>query len=209
MEIAHDLAEGGAAHVWLSVRTPPNMLLREAPGGLPADVLGVALLHLPVRIADAAARLARRMDIGDLSDYGLPVPEEGVFSRKARLGVAPSIVDREVIEAIRARRIEVVRGVESLDASGARLDDGARVEPEVIVCATGYRRGLEGLVGHLDVLNERGIPRALHGDAAAPGLRFIGYVQRPAALGYMAREAKRAARAIVRELRAAGLQSPA
>jgi hypothetical protein len=38
---------------------------------------------------------------------------------------------------------------------------------------------------------------------AAQGLRFIGYVPRPGGLGYMAKEAKRAARAIARELRSA------
>ena len=126
MEIAYDLAEGGASKVWLSVRTPPNIILRESPGKFPGDVLAVALLHLPVRFADAVARAGRRADVGDLSEYGLPVPEEGVFARLHRLSVAPAIVDGEVIDAIKARRIEVVRGVESLDRNGAQLADGAR-----------------------------------------------------------------------------------
>jgi cation diffusion facilitator CzcD-associated flavoprotein CzcO len=200
MEIAYDLAEGGARHVWLSARTPPNILLREGPGGLPGDMIAFALLRLPVRFADALTRVARRADLGDLTDYGLPIPEEGVFARLYRLGVAPAIVDREVIEAITARRIEVVRGVESLGAGGAVLADGARIEPDDVICATGYRRELEPLVGHLGVLDERGIARALGAEAAATGLRFVGYVPRPGALGYMAEEAKRAAKAIAREL---------
>jgi len=33
-------------------------------------------------------------------------------------------------------------------------------------------------------------------------MHFIGYVQRPGGLGYMGKEAKRAARAIARELKA-------
>jgi cation diffusion facilitator CzcD-associated flavoprotein CzcO len=201
MEIAYDLAQGGAKKVWLSARTPPNILTRQGPGGLPGDLMGIALLHAPARVGDAVARFGRRMDLGDLSDYGLPVPEEGVFSRLRRLGVAPAIVDEEMIEAIKAGEIEIVRGVESLDATGARLADGARLEPDAIICATGYRRGLEPLVGHLGVLDESGLPRARGEKAAAAGLRFIGYVPRPGAIGYMAKEAKRAARAIVRELR--------
>jgi hypothetical protein len=44
------------------------------------------------------------------------------------------------------------------------------------------------------------VPRALHGEAAAPGLRFVGYVPRPAQIGYIAREAKRAATAIAQEM---------
>jgi cation diffusion facilitator CzcD-associated flavoprotein CzcO len=209
MEIAQDLAEGGAAKVRLAVRTPPNIVLRQGPGAVPGDLIAVVLWHAPVRFADAFARFGRRMDIGDLSEYGLPVPREGVFSRARRLGVSPSIVDKEVIEAIRERRIEVVAGVESLDPKGVLLADGSRIEPDALICATGYRRALEPLVGHLGVLDDRGVPRSVGKRPAAAGLRFIGYVPRPGGLGYMAKEAKRAAGAIVRELRRARHSSPA
>jgi len=200
MEIAYDLAEGGARKVWLSARTPPNIVLREGPGGFPSDILAVALLHLPARVGDAAARFGRKQDIGDLTEYGLPIPEEGVMSRHHRTGQAPAIVDIEVIESIKARRVEIVPGVESLDPAGVQLAGGSRVEPDVVICATGYRRRLEALVGHLNVLDESGMPRALAERSAAPGLRFVGYVPRPGALGYMGKEATRAARAIAREL---------
>jgi len=109
-------------------------------------------------------------------------------------------VDHEVIDAIKARRIEVVRGVESLDETGVTLAGGVRVEPDAVICATGYRRALQPLVGHLGVLDPGGGPRTVSPKAAAPGLRFAGYVSRPGALGYMGKEAKRAARAIEREL---------
>ena len=200
MEIAHDLAEGGAAKVWLSVRTPPNIVLRASPGPVPGDIIAVALMHVPVRVADALSRLGQRSDTGDLSEYGLPFSEEGIFARVRRLGAEPTVVDRDVIAAIKARRFEVVAAVRALDRKGVSLVDGARVKPDAIICATGYRRGLERLVGHLGVLDARGIPRRVGQKPAAPGLRFIGYVPRPAALGYMAKEAKRAAKAIVREL---------
>jgi hypothetical protein len=54
--------------------------------------------------------------------------------------------------------------------------------------------------GHLDVLDERGMPRARGATPAAPGLRFIGYLPRPGGLGYMGKESRRAATAIAREL---------
>ena len=74
MEIAYDLATGGAAKVWLPVRTPPNILMREGAGGLPGDMIGVALLRFPVRFADAVARFGRRMDVGDLTEMGSRCP---------------------------------------------------------------------------------------------------------------------------------------
>jgi cation diffusion facilitator CzcD-associated flavoprotein CzcO len=202
MEIAHDLAAGGASKVWLSARTPPNIVLRAGPGGLPGDMIAVVLLHLPPRVGDAVARFARKQDLGDLTEYGLPVPDEGTMSRLRRTGQAPAIVDMEVIDSIKARRIEVVPGVESLDETGVQLAGGSRVEPEVVICATGYRRALQPLVGHLGVLDEREVPRSLGAAPAAPGLRFIGYVPRPGGIGYAGKEARRAARAIARELTA-------
>jgi hypothetical protein len=123
-----------------------------------------------------------------------------VFSRLKRLRVAPAIVDRETIGAIRDRRIEIVAGVEALDDTAVELADGSRIEPDAVIAATGYRCGLESMAGHLEVLNERGVPCAVLGEPAAPGLRFIGYVPVPAHLGRMGGEARRAAKAIVRDL---------
>jgi putative flavoprotein involved in K+ transport len=49
--------------------------------------------------------------------------------------------------------------------------------PDVVVAATGFRHGLELLVGHLGVLDAAGLPRAGSGMplAGSPGLWFIGY----------------------------------
>ena len=157
MEIAYDLATGGAARVRLAVRTPPNILVRAAAG----PFLARTLTKLPPARADAIARKVRLKELGDLTEYGLPVPEEGVFSRLRRLGVAPAIVDREWIEAIVDGRVTVVAGVEALDEAGVILADGERIAPDAVIAATGYRRGLEPLVGHLGVLDEHGAPLAL------------------------------------------------
>jgi cation diffusion facilitator CzcD-associated flavoprotein CzcO len=192
MEIAYDIAEGGAERVRLAVRTPPNIIIRSPAGPIFAN----ALRRLPPQRADAFMRFVREKEIGDLTEYGLPVPEEGLFSRLRRLGVAPAIVDKEVIEAIRDRRIEIVAGVESLDETGLTLADRSRIEPDAVVAATGYRTGLEPIVGHLGVLGERGVPHSPQGEEAAPGLRFVGYRPLPAHIGHMGREARRAAKEI-------------
>ena len=199
MEIAHDIATGGGGQVWISVRTQPNIMLRQS-GGLPGDLPARALLRLPTRMADRQAKLVQRLTVGDLSRWGLVPPDEGLFSRHHREGKAPAIVDKEVIAAIKKGRIEVVAAVASLDQTGARLTDGTRVEPGAIIAATGYGSGLQAIVGHLGVLDERGFPRAHGGPAAAPGLRFIGYRPAPGQIGDMGREARRAARAIKSEL---------
>jgi cation diffusion facilitator CzcD-associated flavoprotein CzcO len=190
-EIAHDLVDGGAARVRLAVRTPPNIMLR-APIGAP---LASALSRLPAGVSDAVARFVRRRTVGDLTAYGLPVPAEGVFSRLRRAHAAPMIVDPEVVDAIRDGRIEIVAGVEALDDTGVLLAGGERIRPDTVIAATGYRTGLEPLVGHLGVLDDQGSPRETAGEAA-PGLRFVGFASRPALLHAVGREADRVARAI-------------
>ena len=198
MEIAYDLATGGAARVRLAVRTPPNILVRSAPGAGLARVLA----KVPAARADAIARKVRLKELGDLTAYGLPMPEEGVFSRLHRLGVTPAIVDREWIDAIRDRRVTVVAAVEALDETSVLLAGGERIEPDAVVAATGYRSGLEPLVGHLGVLDDHGEPRVLLGEEAAPGLRFVGFFPRPAMLGLFGAEGRTAAKGIAAQLRA-------
>jgi len=104
-------------------------------------------------------------------------------------------------------QIAIVRGVESLDAAGVTLADGGQINPDAMVCATGFRRGLAKLVGHLGVLDERGWPKTTGEKPAADGLRFIGFVPRPSQIGFAAKQAQRAAKAIARELRNSSKQS--
>ena len=202
MEIAHDLTTGGAAKVWVTVRTPPNIMLRGGPGGLPGDVIATPLYHAPPRVADAIARFARRRLLGDLTDVGLPIPEEGPSSRLARLGLPPTLVDIDVIDAVRDGSIEIVGTVEAFDGNTVSLAGGRRIRPDVVICATGYLHGLENLVGHLGVLDERGMPVAKRGEPAADGLRFLGYLARPSLIGAVAKLSKRVAREIAEELSA-------
>jgi cation diffusion facilitator CzcD-associated flavoprotein CzcO len=199
-EIAYDLAEGGASRVRVAIRTQPNLILRQA-GPLPGDVPATLMYRLPRRVGDRQTRLIRRLTIGDLSAHGLVPPTEGIMSRVHREGKAPAILDKPVIDAIRQRRIEIVAAVESFDPTGVVLADRTRLIPDVVIAATGYTTALEPMVGHLGILDERGVPLIHGGPAAAPGLRFIGYQPRPAQIGYIGAEARYAARQVRKELK--------
>ncbi|MGH3676356.1 MAG: flavin-containing monooxygenase [Mycobacterium sp.] len=202
MEIAHDLVTGGAAQVWLAVRTPPHILLRSLPGGLPGDLISLPLYHSPIRIADAVSRAARKANLGDLSGFGLPFPADGVFSSVKRCEKVPALVDMDVIDAIRDGSIEVVPTVESFDGDKVVLVDGSRLDPHAAILATGFVRGLEPLVGHLGVLDANGKPVVIGETPAAEGLRFLGYLVRPSVIGVCAKLSRRMAKRIDRELSA-------
>ncbi len=120
MEIAYDLADGGARSVSLAVRTQPNIMLRQS-GGMPGDVPARLILRFPPRVGDRITGAVRRKTIGDLSRWGLVPPEEGVAAVDHREHKAPAIVDQEVIDAIKSERINVVAAVASLDETGVEL----------------------------------------------------------------------------------------
>ncbi len=174
-EIAADVAEGGAAEVWLSVRTAPSIVRRDTLG-IPSQLLGIATARLPVGVVDRIASTMRRISIPDLAPYGLVAPARP-YSDFLRRQVLP-ILDVGLVEAVRSERVRVVAALERFEDGGAVLADGARIEPDVVIAATGFRTGLEPLVGHLGVLDDRGEP-LVHGSEehpGAPGLHFVGYV---------------------------------
>jgi cation diffusion facilitator CzcD-associated flavoprotein CzcO len=74
-EIAVDLAEGGSAHVLLSVRTPPSIVRRDTLG-FPSQVLRIATARLPVPVVDRIAAGLRRVCFPDLTEHGLPAPSQ-------------------------------------------------------------------------------------------------------------------------------------
>lgn len=206
MELANELARGGAAHVSLAVRTPPTILLREQHG-VPGDLPVPLFLHLPTTLVDRLIASISRSTVGDLSPYGMPAPTEGAFTAMKSRGAGTAIVDGQVIESIRTGVFDVVPAVIELTPHGVLLADGRHVAADAVLVATGYDTGLEPLVGHLGVLGEQGMPRWRGGDEALPGMRFIGFVYRPGITGYAGRQARRIAPAVAARARA-GRRAP-
>ncbi|MGW1534585.1 flavin-containing monooxygenase [Streptomyces aureus] len=173
-EIAVDLVEGGASRVRLSVRTAPH-IVRRSTAGWAAQFTGIAVRRLPVRLVDALAGPMAKLSVPDLSAQGLPRPSTGLYSR-VNEGAIP-VQDVGIIDAVRKGKVEVVAAVEGFEDDKAVLADGSRIDPDVVIAATGYSRALEGMVGHLDVLDGRGRP-VVHGGRSprnAPGLYFTGF----------------------------------
>ncbi|MGW7429173.1 flavin-containing monooxygenase [Streptomyces sp. NPDC054861] len=197
-EIAADLAEGGAARVRLAVRTVPH-IVRRSTAGWPAQRMGILVRRLPVRLVDRMGALMCRILLPDLTDRGLPRPDTGLYSR-VREGAVP-VQDVGLVDAVRTGKVEIVGAVESFDTDKVVLADGSRLAPDAVIAATGYRRGLEPLVGHLGVLDERGGPLT-HGGRTpgeAPGLYFTGFTNPISGmLREMARDAGKIARAIAK-----------
>ena len=197
-EIATDLAEGGARRVWIAVRTPPQIVKRDV-AGWPAHATGILVSRLPSAVVDPIARLQRRLTIPDLAPYGIPLPEDGLMSRVRRVGEVP-LQDVGFIAAVRSGGVTPVAAVTGFEGDKVLLADGSAIAPQAVIAATGYRRGLEKMVGHLGLLDGGGLPRLHGGVPAAPGLFFVGYtVSLRGMLRDIASDARRLAPAVAHD----------
>lgn len=198
-EIAVDLVEGGASRVRLAVRTVPH-IVRRSTAGWPAQATGILVRRLPVALVDRAGRLMARAAVPDLAEHGLTRPDTGLYSR-VKEGAIP-VQDVGLIDAVKRGRVVPVAAVESFDEDAVALADGTRVTPDAVIAATGYRRALEPLVGHLGVLDGRGRP-VVHGARTpkqAPGLYFTGFTNPISGmLRELARDAEKIAKRVARK----------
>jgi putative flavoprotein involved in K+ transport len=195
-EIAVDLV-GVGARVDLSVRTPPNIVRRDTLG-VPSQLLGITLKRAPERVMNPLATVLRRFTVPDLSPYGLPAPTGDGYTQFLRTRTVP-ILDHGFVHAVRAEHIRVVAAVDRFDDAEVRLRDGSTLRPDVVICATGYRPDLESLVGHLGVLDERGMP-TVHGPNTPPDLPGLYFVGVTIELAGLLREIGLEARAVGRAL---------
>jgi putative flavoprotein involved in K+ transport len=197
-EIASDLGEGGARRVWIAVRTPPQIVRRDV-AGWPAHATGILVSRLPAAMVDPVARLQRRLTIPDLTPYGIPRPEDGLLSRVRRVGEVP-LQDVGFVGAVRSGKVTPVAAVTGFDGDKVLLADGSAVSAQAVIAATGYRRGLEKMVGDLGVTDTSGMPKVHGGPPAAPGLFFLGYtVSLRGMLRDIAAQARRVAPAVARD----------
>jgi putative flavoprotein involved in K+ transport len=200
-EIAVDLADGGAACVRMSIRTPPQIVPRTVLG-IPSITVAIATRRLPAGVGDAVIGLLQRVRIGDLSPWGIPRPAT-TMSRQFAAGDVVPITHPDFVPRLKARRIEVVGPLSRFEDGEVVLGDGTRVRPDAVIAATGYDRGLAELVGELGLATARDLP-LVHGDKthpAAPGIHFIGFTNPLSGnLRELRIDARRIARAVAGEL---------
>ena len=199
VDLLGHLAGSQAGRLWLSARSGMNVTPLRL-GGVPLHPVSVTSRYLPLRWQDATARAVQRLAFGDLSRLGYPRSALGAFTRQAAEGITIA-VDDGFVRALKAGRVVMKPAIDRFDGPQVRFADGTSCAPDAVICATGYRPGLERLAGHLVTLDEHGLP-PYTGAASSPrhpGLWFFGldrsiygnmHVHRP--------QARRLARAITR-----------
>ncbi len=169
-EIAADLAEHGAAHVALSIRTAPPIVPRD-PFWMPVQRTGILLSFLPATVADRLARLTARLVLGDLTRHGLPAPQWMPYSAR-RIPV----IDVGFVSALKEHRVQIRPALVRLTATEAVFEDGNAEPFDAIIAATGFSTGLNELLEPKEVLNDLDEPVDPSGQPTArPGMFFMGY----------------------------------
>jgi cation diffusion facilitator CzcD-associated flavoprotein CzcO len=194
---------GSAARVRVAVRGTPN-LMPAGFLGLPMPVWARVFQGAPRPLVDSLGRLVQRLGVRGLGDLGLEPAPHGVATELAIRGMGP-VIDRGFLSAVRAGAVELVGAVEGFEGPEVRLADGDRFSPDAVIAATGYRPGLDEVVGHLAVLDPSGRPLK-HGaedSADAAGLFFNGYrLPLSGELSGIRVDSRRIAKRIAGELRA-------
>jgi cation diffusion facilitator CzcD-associated flavoprotein CzcO len=197
VDLLNHLVKSDAGKLWLSARSGMNIAPLRALG-IPLHPIGLTGRYLPTRVQDANLRLLQRLSFGDLTRYGYPRSELGAMTRIRKDDVTIAI-DDGFVKALKAGRVEMRPAIDRLEGAEVHFVDGRSCRPDVIICATGYRPGLEQLVGHLVELDHIGMPpfRSPHAIGDRPGLWFFGFKRSPYGnMHIRRREARQLARLI-------------
>ena len=200
-EIALDLAEQGV-DVAMVVRSPVHVVPRDL-FGRPSQATSVMLSPLPPRVRDAIVGPILRWAVGDLSVHGIQRPSIGPNEMIETTGRIP-LLDIGTLAMVKAGRIRVRPGVETVSPDRVRFVDGREEPYEGLVLATGYDTGLSRWIdGFEAIADDRGRPHRFGQETAIAGLYFVGF-RNPStgALREIAREAPRVAAGIQASLAA-------
>jgi cation diffusion facilitator CzcD-associated flavoprotein CzcO len=185
-DILNHLSTIDTERVYVSVRHGPIVFPRYLYG-IPVQRLSPVLSKLPVRIVDALLALTQFVAFGDLRKWGLPRIERSGATRLIKDGIAPAI-DDGFVQALKDGRIEVVPAIHSFAPTQVELSDSRCLDVDVVIAATGYRTGLESLLGKTELLDDSGTPviDGAQQHDAYPGLWFCGMRPRLPGFFYMA-----------------------
>ncbi|KAF2293880.1 hypothetical protein GH714_005374 [Hevea brasiliensis] len=153
MEISFDLSNHGA-YASLVVRSPVHVVTKQL------IYMGMVLLkYLPMWFVDAMVTLLSRMELGDLSKFGIHRPRRGPFTHKIVTGQTP-VLDVGTVNKIHTGEIKVVPAIDSTNGNMVKFSDGVEKYFDAIVFATGYKSvANDWLKDYNYILNEEGMPR--------------------------------------------------
>ena len=172
VDIAVALVGVAAQPVLLAIRSD-IIIVRQYPYGLPSTAWVLIAGLLPKRWRKPFINKVNYQTYADLGDLDLPLAP----NRDDRIGTSAPARGRELMDAIRAKTIKAMAGLERFEGRCAVLMDGTSIEVDAVIMSTGYRPVLD----YLDIQYEtdkegwpvRSDPRGTQ-IAGYPGLYLVG-----------------------------------
>lgn len=172
-EIALDLSEAGIA-TYLSVRSPITIVPRDV-NGRPVQTTAKVLAKIPFGLGDWLGTQIRKIVIGDLSKYGVPMSKVHPTVQLRETGKTP-VIDLGTVGQIKNGKILVRPDIDHLSAAGVHFVDGTTEAFDHIVMATGYRAQMDDfLTDTTGLLDKWDNPKSPLGTGKFAGLYFIGF----------------------------------
>ena len=157
-----------------SVVVPTRLL------GFPVQLGSPVMDRMPSWLVDKMLAATEWITFGNLKRFGFP-KRAGAASRLLREGVSPAI-DHGFVAALKRGGAKIVGPVKYFEEEAVILDgeDTTRLQPDVVIAATGYSTELKRIVGKYGAVDDRGLPLVAEtGEAKkAPGLWFAGMAPR-------------------------------
>lgn len=172
-ELAFDLTEYDI-ETYLSVRSPVAVVPRDV-NGRPVQVTAKQLAKLPFGLGDWLGTQIRKIVIGDLSKFGVPMAKEHPTKMLRDTGKTP-VIDIGTVAAIKAGKIKVYPDIDHFVESGVVFKDGSQIEIDSVILGTGYRAQVQDFIENVDgLLDNYNVPKNPIGNGPQEGLFFVGF----------------------------------
>ncbi|MEZ4777493.1 MAG: NAD(P)/FAD-dependent oxidoreductase [Bacteroidia bacterium] len=172
-ELALDLCESGV-ETYISVRSPINVVPRDV-GGRPVQVTARMLEKLPFGLGDFIGTMVRKIVIGDLSRYGVPMSRLSPAEQLKTTGHTP-VIDLGTVAHIKSGRIKILPDVDRFTNEGVQFKDGKTYAFDSIILATGYRANIHEFIENPEpLLDSYDIPKQPIAEGPYKGLFFVGF----------------------------------
>jgi len=172
-ELALDLSEKNI-DTTLAVRSPITIVPRDV-NGRPVQLTAKKLAKIPFGLGDWLGTQIRKVIIGDLTKYGVPLSTKHPAVQLRETGKTP-VIDLGTVKNIKEGKIKIIQKINAFYSDGVVLENGEQLEFDAIILATGYRAKVDDFIENVEgLLDKYQIPKQPIGEGMQKGLYFVGF----------------------------------
>ncbi|KAJ9541757.1 hypothetical protein OSB04_028263 [Centaurea solstitialis] len=170
MEVSLDLCHHNAFPSMV-VRSSVHILPREIGGRSTFELATTLRKWLPLKVVDKILLILARCTLGNLEKYGIKRPLMGPLELKNVEGKTP-VLDIGALQKIKSGKIQIVPGIKKFGPGRVELINGANLEIDSVILATGYCSNVPSWLKENDLFSKEG--RFSEGGKGKQGFMQLG-----------------------------------